>query len=392
MIMSNDTSDELNKLRHSTTHVMAQAVQELFPGTKITIGPPIEDGFYYDFAFGETRPTEADLPKIEAKMRSIVQTWSGFTRQEVSADEARKQFADNPYKLELINEFSAGGQTLTLYTSGKYTDLCRGGHCEKPSKDLQHFKLLSLAGAYWRGDSNNTMLTRVYGTCFPSKDELQAYVTQQEEAKKRDHRKLGKELGLFIFSELIGPGLPLWTPKGTIIRELLNTFVGELRKPYGYERVTIPHITKKELYETSGHWAKYADDLFKITTREDHLFAMKPMNCPHHAQIYDSEPRSYRDLPVRYAETTMVYRDEQSGELSGLSRVLSITQDDAHVFCRVSQFRQEAENVWNIIQRFYETFGFKLKPRLSRRDPAKPEKYLGKTEDWDTADQSNLSP
>ena len=214
------SSEELSHLRHSCAHLLAAAIGELYPDAKRTIGPAIENGFYYDFAFGEQKPTEADLPKIEAKMRSIVQTWSGFTRQEVSADEARKQFADNPYKLELINEFSADGQTLTLYTSGKYTDLCRGGHCEKPSKDLQHFKLMSLAGAYWRGDSNNTMLTRVYGTCFPTKDELQAYVTQQEEAKKRDHRKLGKELGLFIFSELVGPGLPLWTPKGTIIREL----------------------------------------------------------------------------------------------------------------------------------------------------------------------------
>src|SRR5262249_9050532 len=204
--------------------------------------------------------------------------------------------------------------------------------------------------------------------------ELIAFVTQQEEAKKRDHRKLGKELGLFTFSELVGPGLPLWTPRGTIIRELLNDYVWELRKARGYEKVTIPHITKKELYETSGHWAKYADDLFKITTREDHLYAMKPMNCPHHTQIFDSEPRSYRDMPQRYAETTMVYRDEQSGELSGLSRVLSITQDDAHVFCRENQIEQEALAIWDIIETFYGTFGFKLEVRFSRHDPATPEK------------------
>jgi threonyl-tRNA synthetase len=246
--------------------------------------------------------------------------------------------------------------------------------------------LSKVAGAYWRGKAENAQMQRIYGLCFETKDELKAYETMMAEAEKRDHRKLGKELGLFVFSELVGPGLPLWTPRGTHVRELLNDFVWELRKPFGYERVTIPHITKKDLYETSGHWAKYADDLFKIKTREDHLYAMKPMNCPHHSQIYASEQRSYRSLPIRYAETTMVYRDEQSGELSGLSRVLSITQDDAHVFCRVSQIRDEAEQVWDIIQRFYGVFGFALTPRFSRRDMEKMEKYQGSPEDWDIAE------
>jgi threonyl-tRNA synthetase len=229
-------------------------------------------------------------------------------------------------------------------------------------------------------------MQRVYGWAFATQEELDAHLKMLEEAEKRDHRKLGKELGLFTFSDLVGPGLPLWTPRGTMIRELLNDYVWDLRKVHGYQRVTIPHITKKDLYVTSGHWAKYADDLFKIETREGHLFAMKPMNCPHHAQIFDAEPRSYRDMPVRYAETTMVYRDEQSGELSGLSRVISITQDDAHVFCRITQVREEAEKIWDIIQAFYGSVGFELSMRLSRRDPNKPEKYLGAPEDWDKAE------
>ncbi len=268
--------------------------------------------------------------------------------------------------------------------------MCRGGHAENPSKEIKtdSFKLDRIAGAYWRGDEKNKMLTRIYGLAFESKEKLDEYICQLEEAKKRDHRKIGKELGLFVFSDLVGPGLPLWTPKGTLIRELLNDYVWELRKKKGYEKVCIPHITKKELYETSGHWAKYADDLFKIHTREDHLYAMKPMNCPHHTQIFDSEPRSYRDMPQRYAETTMVYRDEQSGELSGLSRVLSITQDDAHVFCRENQIEEEALAIWEIIETFYGTFGFNLQVRFSRHDPATPEKYLGGEDVWVKAENA----
>lgn len=359
---------------------------ELYPDAKRTIGPAIENGFYYDFYFTEPLSEDA-LPKIEKRMRKLLPTFKVFERNEVHADEARTVFADNKYKLELINEFAKDGQTLSLYTSGKFVDLCRGGHSEGLAGiDPDSFKLTKVAGAYWRGDEKNDQLTRIYGLAFETKAELEAHLTMLEEAKRRDHRKLGKELGLFVFSDLVGPGLPLWTPKGTVIREVLNQFVWELRRPYGYERVAIPHITKKDLYETSGHWAKYAEDLFKIETREGHVFAMKPMNCPHHAQIYASEQHSYRELPIRYAETTMVYRDEQSGELSGLSRVLSITQDDAHVFCRVSQVRQEAEIIWGIIQTFYGAFGFSLKPRLSLRDPEQPQKYLGAPEDWDKAE------
>jgi threonyl-tRNA synthetase len=234
----------------------------------------------------------------------------------------------------------------------------------------------------------NKMLTRIYGLAFDTKEELDTYIWQQEEAKKRDHRKIGKELGLFIFSDLVGPGLPLWTPKGTLLRDMLDEYVWSLRKQYGYQKVCIPHITKKSLYETSGHWAKYADDLFKIETREKHLFAMKPMNCPHHTQIFDSEVRSYRDMPQRYAETTMVYRDEQSGELSGLSRVISITQDDAHVFCREIQIEEEVLKIWNIIEEFYGSFGFKLQVRFSRHDENQMEKYLGGKEVWEKAEKS----
>ncbi|MCX6781164.1 MAG: threonine--tRNA ligase [Candidatus Magasanikbacteria bacterium] len=395
----------VDAMRHSTAHVLAAAVFELFPGTQFGVGPVIENGFYYDMKTPRVLTTE-DLGAIEEKMREIIARGSAFTKREMPIDEAITFFgaAGQTYKVELLNALKTRGTTnmkeeeladfdpaapmiASVYETGTFTDLCRGPHVAT-TKEIGAFKLTKLAGAYWRGDAANDQLTRVYGVAFETAQELEDFLKWQEEAEKRDHRKLGKELGLFVFSDLVGPGLPLWTPKGTTMRELLNDFVWSLRKVHRYQRVTIPHITKKDLYETSGHWAKYADDLFKIKTREDHLFAMKPMNCPHHTQIYASEQRSYRDLPVRYAETTMVYRDEQSGELSGLSRVLSITQDDAHVFCRVSQIRQEAEIVWNIIHDFYRAFGFTLKPRLSRRDPANAEKYLGAVADWDQAENS----
>ncbi len=392
--------------RHSAAHVMAAAVKRLFPEAKLGVGPVIENGFYYDIDIA--RPvTKDDVKDIAKEMRKIQRENPAFTRMEVSLDEAIKLFQDmgQTYKVELLNDLKTKGTTkvnaeeaqdvdpqnvgmVTIYRTGEFTDLCRGPHVTEAKEIGEGWKLTKIAGAYWRGKDTNPQMQRIYGLCFDTMAELEAYEVMLVEAEKRDHRKLGKELGLFIFSDLVGPGLPLWTPRGTVIRELLNDFVWSLRKPYGYERVTIPHITKKDLYETSGHWAKYADDLFKIKTREDHVYAMKPMNCPHHTQIYASEQRSYRQLPVRYAETTMVYRDEQSGELSGLSRVLSITQDDAHVFCRASQVRDEAEKVWDIIQRFYNAFGFNLTPRLSRRDPAKAEKYLGSAEDWDAAEAS----
>lgn len=377
----------LDDLRHSAAHLLAAAVMEIWPKTKRTIGPSIEDGFYFDFDFGDVKVTEDDFSRIEDKMREIGKTWKGFERHELSADEAKKEYPDNEYKHELIDEFASEGQTLTFYKSGEYWDLCRGGHVENPQDELKHFKLISIAGAYWRGDSKNKMLTRIYGTAFYSKEELDQYLAMREEAKKRDHKKIGPELDLFTFSPLVGAGLPLWTPKGTIVRNLLDGFVWELRQAYGYQKVAIPHITKKDLYETSGHWAKFADELFRIETREGHEFAMKPMNCPHHTQIFASRPRSYRDMPQRYAETTMVYRDEQSGELAGLSRVRSITQDDAHVFCSTEQLDDEMEKIYSIIQKFYSVFGFELKPRLSTHDPAKMENYLGDEDKWITAEK-----
>lgn len=396
---------DVDAMRHSTAHLLAAAVSELFPGTEFGVGPVVENGFYYDMKTPAQLSAE-DLTKIEDKMREIAARGLAFTRREMPIDEAIEFFRSKgqSYKVDLLTDLKTRGTTnlkeeelqdfdpekmsvASVYETGDFVDLCRGPHVAS-TKEIGAFKLTKLAGAYWRGKAENDQLTRVYGVAFATQAELDDFLKWQEEAEKRDHRKLGKEMGLFVFSDLVGPGLPLWTPKGTMMRELLNEFVWSLRRAHGYQRVTIPHITKKDLYETSGHWAKYGDDLFKIKTREDHLFAMKPMNCPHHAQIYASEQRSYRHLPVRYAETTMVYRDEQSGELSGLSRVLSITQDDAHVFCRVSQVRQEAEIVWNIIQSFYKTFGFELIPRLSRRDPANADKYLGSPEDWDKAENA----
>ncbi len=378
---------DLSPLRHSCAHLLAAAVLEYFPDAKQTIGPAIENGFYYDFDFVEPI-SDKDLAKIEQKMRELVKSWNSFEKIEVSKEEALKQFENNEYKKELIEEFSAKGEKLTLYKSGNYTDLCRGGHTENPKTDLKHFKLLSIAGAYWRGDEKNKMLTRIYGTAFTSKEDLEKYLWQLEEAKKRDHKKLGKELDLFVFSDLVGPGLPLWTPKGTILRNLLDEYVWKLRKERGYQKVTIPHITKKELYETSGHWQKFQNELFKIQSREGHFFAMKPMNCPHHTQIFNHIQRSYKDMPQRYSETTMCYRDEQTGELSGLSRVRSFTQDDAHVFCRQSQITQEFSLIWDIVNQFYSTFGFELKVRLSLHDPDNMSAYLGTAEMWNKAEDA----
>lgn len=380
--------DKIFKIRHSLAHLLGGAVKELYPDVKIATGPAIDNGFYYDFDFSSPI-TDKDLGKIEQKMRELLKKWKGFEKAEISEKDAKKLFAGNPYKLELIEEYAKDGQTLTTYTSGDFTDLCAGPHVDD-IKDIKKdaFKLERVAGAYWKGSEDNKMLTRIYGLAFATKEDLEAYEKQMVEAEKRDHKKLGRELDLFTFSPLVGPGLPLWTPKGTILREELDNYVWELRKVKGYQKVTIPHLTKKELYEKSGHWEKFGDSLFKINTREGHLLALKPMNCPHHTQIFDSQMRSYKDMPQRYAETTMVYRDEQSGELSGLSRVLSITQDDAHVFCRKPQVKEEFLKIWEIVDTFYSTFGFKLKIRLSFHDPKNMEKFLGTKELWDFAEKS----
>lgn len=378
----------LFKKRHSLAHVLLMAVKEHFPEALPTVGPVIETGFYYDIDFGDTKINQEDLKMLEKTMRKILTKDIAFIQETVDVARAKELFSDNIYKLEIIDVIEKEGTDITLYHTGDtFFDLCEGPHIENTHEiQVDSFRLSHVAGAYWRGNEKNTMLTRIYGLAFDTHEDLIAYETQLEEAKKRDHRILGKQLKLFTFSELVGPGLPLWTPRGTIIREELNDFVWSLRKKQGYQKVTIPHITKNNLYEKSGHWAKYAEDLFKITTREGHTFCMKPMNCPHHAQIYASELRSYKELPLRFCETTMVYRDEQSGELSGLSRVLSITQDDAHVFCRESQLEIEMGKVWNLISEFYGTFGFTLLPRFSRRDPTLHEKYMGSTSGWDKAE------
>lgn len=378
----------LEHKRHTLAHLLAAAVLEKYPNAKLTLGPAIDTGFYYDIDFGDGEtPGDGDLKQLQKGMKKLINKWTEFTHEEVSADKAKEVFSGNPYKLELIEEIAGRGEKITLYTCGGFTDLCRGGHSENPKEEINMdaFKLDKIAGAYWRGDEKNPMLTRIYGVAFDTKEELETYEKQLEEAKARDHRKLGKELGLFTFSDLVGPGLPLWTPKGTILRDQIDAFVQSLRAKKGYQKVTIPHLAKKSLYETSGHWNKYSEDLFKVRSKEDsehEEYVLKPMNCPHHTQIFDSELRSYKEMPQRYADTTMVYRAEQSGELSGLTRVLSITQDDAHIFCRESQLRDEIEGVWDIVNSFYGAFGFNLSVRLSFRDEAKPEKYLGEDSVW----------
>lgn len=376
----------LNNLRHSTAHLLAAAVLEIWPKAKLAIGPSIEDGFYYDIDFGKEKASEEDFPKIEKEMTKLIKEWEKMEQINESISQIKKRFKGNSFKTELIKGFEKEGKKISLYKSGNFVDLCKGGHVKKPNQEIKHFKLLSMAGAYWKGDEKKPMLTRIYGTVFPTKAELESHLTMLKEAKKRDHKKLGKEMDLFTFSDLIGKGLPLWTPKGALIRNILDDYVWQLRKKRGYKKVEIPHITKKILYETSGHWEKFENELFKIETREGHIFVMKPMNCPHHTQIFDRRPHSYKEMPQQYSNTTMVYRDEQSGELSGLSRVRSITQDDAHVFCRENQVEEEMNKIWDIIDEFYSAVGFKLEVRLSLSDPEHPEDYLGGKEKWKKAE------
>lgn len=382
--------NSLPEKRHTLAHLLAAAVIKDYPHAKLTLGPAIDNGFYYDIDFsGGPVLGDDGLKEVQKNMKKLINSWTEFTHEEVTLDKAEELYKDNPYKLELVREIADRGEKITLYTCGGFTDLCRGGHCDNPKNDIatDAFKLDKVAGAYWRGDEKNPMLTRIYGLAFETKEELDAYLMQIEEAKKRDHRKLGKEQDLFTFSELVGAGLPLWTPDGTLVRHLLDEYMWQLRSKHGYQRVTIPHITKKDLYMTSGHWEKFADELFRITTREGKEYALKPMNCPHHTQIFDRKPHSYREMPQRYAETTMVYRDEQSGELGGLTRVLSITQDDSHVFCRHNQVKDEFFRIWDIVDTFYGTFGFSdMRVRLSFHDPAEMDKYLGTKEIWQNAE------
>jgi threonyl-tRNA synthetase len=377
------SDEKLDYLRHSCAHLLAAAVVELWPHAKRTIGPAIENGFYYDFDFGDVKVSEDDFPKIEAKMLELVKTWKGFERKEVTKTEALKLYKDNEYKKELIEEFAKEGQKLTLYTSGKYTDLCRGGHCSYPDKELKFFDLLSVAGAYWRGSEENKMLTRIYGTCFPNREGLDDYLTRLAEAKKRDHRKLGRELDLFTFSDLVGKGLPLYTQKGALIRRLLNEYVESIQSKQGYMQVWTPQIARAELFKISGHYDKYKEHLFLVKSNysEEELF-LKPMNCPQHTQIYAGRPRSYRDLPIRMTDFAMLYRDEKPGELNGLARVRSFSQDDCHIFCREDQVDEEVDRALAMIKQVMATFGFTYRYRLSTSDKNHPEKYVGDPKIW----------
>jgi threonyl-tRNA synthetase len=381
----------LEEKRHTLAHLLAAAVLERYPHAKPTIGPAVDTGFYYDFDFsGGDAPKEADLASLEDAMRELLPSWSDMSGTEVSEKDARDRFAGNPYKLEIIDGVVTAGEPITLYTAGSFTDLCRGGHSETPAHDIKadSFALERVAGAYWRGDETKPMLTRIYGLAFDTKEELDAYRTQIEEAKKRDHRKLGQELDLFTFSPLVGSGLPLYTPRGTIIREELAKYSEELQRAGGFQKVWIPHITKTDLYKTSGHWDKFGDELFLVKSQESSdEFVMKPMNCPHHTQIYASQPRSYRDLPIRYMETTTCYRDEKTGELSGLTRVRSLTQDDGHIFATMEQIEAEFESIMSMIKTLYGTLGLSFHARLSFSDPLHPENYLGDRDQWDTAER-----
>lgn len=374
------TSYKLDNLRHSLAHLLAAAVLELWPKTKLTIGPVIENGFYYDFEFPKS-VAEEDLPKIEKRMREILKTWDKFEKIEITEKEARKMFADNPYKLELIKEYK--DEQLTLYKSGEFIDLCRGGHVKSAKNiDPKSFKLVSIAGAYWRGSEKNKMLTRIYGVAFGTKKELEEYLWQQEEAKKRDHRVLGKELDLFSVSDDVGAGLILWHPKGAIMRTVFEDFSRQEHLKNGYEWVFSPHVGRGRLWEISGHLGFYKDNMYSPMNIEGEDYYIKPMNCPFHIQIYKNHIRSYRDLPKRYAEFGTVYRYELSGVLHGLTRVRGFTQDDAHIFCRPDQVGTEIGQALNFSLFILKSFGLKnLKAYISTR----PEKYVGSSEDWEKA-------
>ncbi|MBQ8223476.1 MAG: threonine--tRNA ligase [Bacteroidales bacterium] len=373
---------------HSSAHLMAEAIEQLYTGVKFGIGPSIENGFYYDVDFGTNVITEEDLAKIEKRMMELASQKQAFERVDVSKAEALKHFTEkgDEYKQELISELEDG--TITYYKTGTFTDLCRGPHIPDTSC-IKAIKLLSIAGAYWRGDEKRKQLTRIYGITFLKKKELEEYLVLIEEAKKRDHRKLGKELELFMFSEMVGKGLPMWLPKGTALRLRLQEFLTKIQKQYGYEQVMTPHIGNKQLYVTSGHWDHYGHDSFQpITTPEEgEVYLLKPMNCPHHCMIYKWQPRSYKDLPLRLAEFGTVYRYEQSGELHGLTRVRSFTQDDAHIFCRPDQVKDEFIRVMEIIEIIFKALKFEnFEAQISLRDPEDTEKYVGTDENWERAE------
>ena len=401
------STDELHKMRHSLAHIMAQAVQHLWPQAKFGVGPAIDDGFYYDIDLGGATISEDDFPKIEKEMKKIIAANYPFERRDVPIEDAIAWAENNHqvFKLELLNDLKRSGttvakelvgedlgsvtdrdsklKTVSLYSQGDYTDLCRGGHADSTGK-VGAFKLMRVAGAYWRGDEKRQQMQRLYGVAFATHKELDDYLKNLELAKQRDHRKLGKELDLYTTSPLVGVGLPLFTPRGTILRDVVAQYSNQLRQKFGFEKVWTPHITKKDLYETSGHWAKFGEELFLVKSQEtSDEMALKPMNCPHHTQIFASRPRSYRDMPVRYLETTTDYRDEKTGELGGLNRVRSLTQDDSHVFCRPDQIEDEINNLLSAARELYGTIDMKLRVRLSYRDNS--DAYLGERSLWNSA-------
>lgn len=373
---------------HSSAHLLAEALEEIYPGIKLGIGPPVENGFYYDVDPGDRVISINDLERIEQKMKELAKNKSEFERREVSKDEALEFYRKkgDEYKIELLEDLEDG--TITFYTQGNFTDLCRGPHIPHTGA-IKALKLTNVAGAYWRGDENRKMMTRIYGVSFPKKKELDEYLVLLEEAKKRDHRKLGAELGLFMFSERVGPGLPIWLPKGTSLRNRLQNFLRDEQLKQGYQEVITPHIGKKELYMTSGHYAKYGQDSFQPihTPKEGEEFLLKPMNCPHHCEIYANTPKSYRDLPYRVSEFGTVYRYEQSGELHGLARVRGFTQDDAHIFCTQEQLKEEFLKVLDLTKLVLSKMGFdQFTAQISLRDPEDREKYLGSDENWNAAE------
>ncbi len=375
---------------HSSAHLMAEALEALYPGVKFGVGPAVETGFYYDVDLGGQQISESDLAKIEAKMIELARTKETFERTEVSKADALKYFTEkgDPYKVELIQDLEDG--TITFYKNGCFTDLCRGPHV-KHVDDIKAVKLTAIAGAYWKGDQNRQQLTRIYGVSFPKKSMLDEYLQMLEEAKKRDHRKLGKEMELFTFSSRVGLGLPLWLPRGAVMRNTLENFLRRKQAELGYLPVVTPHIGSKELYVTSGHYAKYGKDSFQPihTPQEGEEYMLKPMNCPHHCEIFRSSPRSYRDLPLRFAEFGTVYRYEQSGELHGLTRVRGFTQDDAHLFCRPDQLQEEFEKVIDLILYVFKTLKMTdYMAQISLRDPKNKEKYIGSDENWNKAEQA----
>lgn len=402
-----DQQDNLHAMRHSLAHITATAVQHLWPEAKFGVGPVVENGFYYDIDLGETTISEDHFGRIEKEMKKIIEADQQFERTEKTIDEAIAwaKKGEQPYKAELLNDLKRAGTTVakdldadelgtitkgeaqvdkaSFYTNGDFTDLCRGPHVESTGR-VGVFKLLRIAGAYWRGKEGNPQMQRLYGVAFDTQEELDQHLVMLEEARARDHRKLGKELDLFTISPLVGAGLPLFTPRGTVLRDLLNAYSQQLRKRNGYQAVWTPHIAKKQLYEVSGHWAKFGDEWLKVQSQEsDDELVMKPMNCPHHQQIYASKAHSYRDLPLRFMETTTVYRDEKAGELLGLARVRSITQDDTHVFCTPDQIGETIRTLIEIVQEFYGTIGLPLKARLSFRDES--DSYLGDAKLWGQA-------